>query len=212
MKKHYFYIIGLMIALIIGLLTQICVGYEKEDIWKGILIEANGIVLEFLMIVILYEAYNKQKERQIKNPLLDISNTRIHQKSTMLVESLLDINKSKADRIYIKFGREDGYYSCSLNYYKDILENYDFKTTSQEYKKALEDKVREYIKDIENVISYNIYDLEFCIELRKMLEECNNFIKNQDNPRSKRPAIKLLLELLSKLSGRASIEHIEEVW
>lgn len=211
MKKYYFYIIGLIIALIIVLLTKNITNYG-EDVRNGILVEANGIILEFLIIVILYETYNKQKERQIKKPLLDILNNRIYQKSSMLIEFLLDVNKSEADRIYIEFGSEGGYYSCSLNYYKNILENHDFKTTDQEHKKALEDKVREYIKDMDNVISYDIYDLEFCIELRKVLEECDNIIKYQDNPRSKRPAIKLLLELLRKLSGKASINKHEEVW
>lgn len=212
MKKYHFYIAGLVIASIIVILTQYCKGYQDDDIWGGILVEANGIILEFIIIVVLYEAYNKNKVQQVKAPLINMMNARFYQESTNFIEFLLSINKDKKDKnslIHLQFGKNNSF-SLPINYYKNALKEYNFGIISENDKKTLEDVVHKYIEEIEDIISYNIYDLDLHMELRKIIEECHDIVRHKDSPRSKRPAIKLLLEVLDKLSIEAKI--CNEVW
>ena len=219
MKNPFVILIIIIIATIIAV-TFAMGSYSDEDFWNGVIVEANGIILEFLVIVLLYEAYRKLNKAIEVKPILNRLNFKLYDKTKLLIQSLLEMDIEQEHWIKLVFDAENKKYtadSYSIEYYKKTLNNFDFKlfeNHSDNKKKQLTELINSYTEIIDDILLYNIHTIEQIAEIRLAKEESKDYLKLLHNNYAKRAVIDQLLRIMVILANEAKEIQVghREVW
>ena len=218
-KDTYIYIVLAIIAGIVAF--TFCHGYYSDkNFLENLLVEANGLVMDFALIVILYEAYLKRRKDKKIEFILNRFNANIYKQTQSLIESLLKTKVIQDHWIKLIFdanNNEQSIFSYSLEYYELLFKKFEcdgFKGIPQNETALLEKIITNYINNITDMLNYHIIEEDQLKELEQALNECREYLSRLQNPCAQRPVIRKLLDVLSVAFSKATpikIGH-RDVW